>query len=146
MKIADENQSDQDYENEIEIEIAEDSLQEEPKYVEEIIKLEQKEKTNDEIDLLNFKPLIPDLVLDYLLETNGIDCADTETKKIIAVIAQKFIADISASAFQYHKIHQKAIVKDKRFAREKKATLTVADLQKALNEYGIDISRPSYFI
>lgn len=97
-------------------------------------------------NLDNFKPLIPDLVLDHLLELNGIDHADLETKKTVAALAQKFITDIATSAFQFHKIHQKAAMKDKRFAKEKKLTLNVNDLQKALEEYGIDISRPSYFI
>ncbi|KRH93232.1 Transcription initiation factor TFIID, subunit TAF10 [Pseudoloma neurophilia] len=138
--------SDLSYEQEIEMEIAEDSLEQEQKNVDNLIEAEQLKTVDDEkVDLNNFKPLIPDLVLDYLLETNGIDCADEETRKVIAALGQKFIADIAQSAYQFHKIHQKAIIKDKRFLKEKKTTLTVSDLTKALQEYGIDISRPAYF-
>lgn len=106
----------------------------------------QEENITQEKLLQEFDPLIPDIVLNHILELNGIDCADIETKKTIAAMAQKFISDVAISSFQFHKIHQKSALKDKRFPKEKKITLNVEDLQKALEEYGIDISRPSYFI
>lgn len=99
-----------------------------------------------DININDFTPLIPDIVLDHLLERSGIDCADKETKKAISLLAQKFITDVAISSFQFHKIHQKAAQKDKRFPKEKKLTLHMNDLEKALEEYGIDVSRPSYFM
>ncbi|ELQ75002.1 Transcription initiation factor TFIID, subunit TAF10 [Trachipleistophora hominis] len=99
-----------------------------------------------DINLDDFTPLIPDIVLDHLLERSGVDCADKETKKAISLLAQKFITDVATSSFQFHKIHQKAAQKDKRFPKEKKLTLHMNDLEKALEEYGIDVSRPSYFM
>lgn len=106
-----------------------------------------KAETNEtDIDLDEFTPLIPDVVLDHLLERNGIDCVDKETKKTISLMAQKFITDVATSAFQFHKIHQKAAQKDKRFSKEKKLTLNMLDLEKALEEYGINVSRPHYFM
>lgn len=148
---SDENQDKQNSEDEIEMEIKieNDESNNEEKDDLNLENAEIEEQQSDlatDVNLENFKPLIPDLVLDHLLESNGIDFADTETRKTIAALAQKFVADVSASAFQFHKIHQKAAMKDKRFAKEKKITLNTEDLQKALEEYGIDISRPSYFI
>ncbi|KAM0674214.1 Transcription initiation factor TFIID subunit 10 [Gurleya vavrai] len=65
---------------------------------------------------------------------------------MISLIAQKFVTDVSISAFQWHKVQQKGIQKDKRFAKEKKITFTMGDLQMALEEKGIDTSRPYYFL
>lgn len=106
---------------------------------------------NDEINKLeeeleNFNPLIPDVVIDYLIEKNGVDINDPKVKKLISLLAQKFIVDVSTSAFQFHKINQKAAQKDKRLSREKKITLQMADLELALEEVGIDVRRPPYFM
>lgn len=137
MLSDDTQQNDQNLEEELEIEFDKEEVPQ---------KEFSQDQPSNEINLDKFKPLIPDIVLDQLLESNGVECSDTETKKAIAALAQKFISDVATSAYQYHKIHQKAALKDKRFAKEKKVTLNMEDLQKALEEYGIDISRPSYFI
>lgn len=100
-------------------------------------------KLKNNID--DYLPLIPDAVIDHLLEKAGVVCADENVKKLIALVAQKFISDVAISSFQYHKIFQKAAQKDKRFAKEKKLTFTIQDLEKALEEQGINISRPFYY-
>lgn len=95
--------------------------------------------------LENYLPLIPESVIDHLLEKAGVVCADENVKKLIALVAQKFTSDVAISSFQYHKIFQKAAQKDKRFSKEKKLTFTVQDLEKALEEQGINIGRPFYY-
>lgn len=96
-------------------------------------------------NLDDYLPLIPEVVIDHLLEKAGVVCADDNVKKLISLVSQKFISDVAVTSFQYHKIFQKAAQKDKRFAKEKKVTFTVQDLEKALKEQGIDIGRPYYY-
>ncbi|KAI5148306.1 transcription initiation factor TFIID subunit 10 [Enteropsectra breve] len=94
----------------------------------------------------NYNPLIPDLILDYYMEKCGVESCDANVKKTISLMAHKFMTDAAFGAFQYHKIHSKAAQKDKRFSKEKKITLQVNDLEKALCDMGIDISRPYYYL
>lgn len=96
-------------------------------------------------ELESFKPLLPDAVTEHLMHKAGLECSDPNVKKYVSLIGQKFITDVAASAMQYHKIYQKAALKDKRMPREKKVTLQMCDLEKALEEYGIDIGRPFYY-
>lgn len=93
----------------------------------------------------NYTPLIPEPIIDHILEKSGVEHADKNIKKYLSLVAHKFIADISTSAFQYHKLYQKAALKDKRFAKEKRLTFTMQDLEKAMEEHGINIGRPSYY-
>lgn len=91
-------------------------------------------------------PAIPDVVLEHFMERCGVTSCDPQVQKTIALMAHKFLADVAAGAMQYHRIHTKAAQKDKRFAREKKPTLQVADLERALADMGIDVTRPHYFL
>lgn len=97
-------------------------------------------------ELENFTPLLPDAVTDYFMMKAGVECSDPNVKKYVSLVGQKFITDIAASAMQYHKIYQRAALKDKKMPREKKVTLQMCDLEKALEENGIDISRPFYYM
>ncbi|KCZ79001.1 hypothetical protein H312_03615 [Anncaliia algerae PRA339] len=94
----------------------------------------------------DFVPLLPDVVIEYFMEKAGIDSSDENVRKYVSLLAQKFITDVSTSAMQFRKIHHKGASKDKRMPKEKKNTLQIADIEKALAEYGIDISRPFYFM
>ncbi|EPR79980.1 Transcription initiation TFIID 10 [Spraguea lophii 42_110] len=102
------------------------------------------EKIKEEIP--KFSHLIPEEVIDYFLEKAGVDTADPDVKKTIALLGQKFLTDVAESSFQFHKLNQKATQKDKRFAKEKRPTLQMVDLEKALEEQGIDISRPHIYM
>lgn len=93
-----------------------------------------------------YLPIIPDSVMDYYMQKSGITTKDKNVKKLVALLSHKFISDVASSAFQYHKVNQKAAQKDKRFAREKKPTLQIVDLEKALEDMGINISRPHYYM
>ncbi|RUS18018.1 transcription initiation factor TFIID 23-30kDa subunit-domain-containing protein [Endogone sp. FLAS-F59071] len=54
----------------------------------------------------NYTPVIPDAVTDYYLSRTGFDCDDLRIKRLLALAAQKFIADIATDAYQYCKIRQ----------------------------------------
>ncbi|KAK6090855.1 hypothetical protein P3W45_000100 [Vairimorpha bombi] len=97
-------------------------------------------------NLDEYVPIIPDSVLDYYMQKSGITSTDEKSKKLVSLLSHKFISDVCTSAFQYHKIGQKNAQKDKRFAREKKPTLQVVDVEKALEESGINVARPHYYM
>ena len=65
-------------------------------------------------------------------------------KHVPVTTAKKLVTDIAASAMQYRKIYQKAALKDKRMPREKKVTLQMCDLEKALEEHAVDVGRLFY--
>lgn len=96
--------------------------------------------------LSSYTPLIPDIVLEYYMEKCGVSSQDADVKKAISLMSHKFLTDVAVGAFQYHKIHTKAAQKDKRFGKEKKSTLQIPDLERALEDMGVDISRPYYYI
>ncbi|KAM0671743.1 subunit of transcription initiation factor TFIID [Ordospora colligata] len=97
-------------------------------------------------NLENYIPLLPESVIDHYMEKAGVVTSDPNMKKLVSLLAHKFITDVAISSRQYHKINQKAAQKDKRFANEKKTTFQLADLESALEEVGINISRPHYYI
>lgn len=96
--------------------------------------------------LESYTPAIPDAILEYYMEKCGVTTLDENTKKCISLMSHKFLTDVAVGAFQYHKIYSKAAQKDKRFGKEKKVTLQVQDLEKALKDLGINISKPGYYM
>lgn len=95
--------------------------------------------------LESFVPLIPEAVLDFCFTKAGLSSNDPKLKKLVSLVTQKLITDIATCAYQYHKIAQRASLKDKKGPKEKKLTLTLSDVENALKELGINISRPAYF-
>jgi transcription initiation factor TFIID subunit 10 len=108
--------------------------------------MEDKDFNDFQEKLQSYTPLIPENVIEYYMEKCGISSGDPDVKKAISLMSHKFLTDVAVGAFQYHKIFTKAAQKDKRFGREKKMTLQVADLEKALEDMGIDVSRPHYYM
>ncbi len=108
--------------------------------------MDDKEYQDFKEKLDNYVPLIPEIVIDHYMEKCGVSSIDENVKKTISLMSHKFMTDVIIGAFQHHKIHVKGAQKDKRFGREKKTTLQIMDLQKALEDMGIDISRPYYYI
>ncbi|WUR02281.1 transcription initiation factor TFIID subunit 10 (TAF10) [Vairimorpha necatrix] len=97
-------------------------------------------------NLDEYIPIIPDSVLDYYMQKSGITSSETNVKKMISLLSHKFISDVCGSAFQYHKLGQKNAQKDKRFSKDKKPSLQVVDVEKALEEVGINVNRPHYYM
>ncbi|XP_068641000.1 transcription initiation factor TFIID subunit 10-like isoform X2 [Aristolochia californica] len=67
--------------------------------------------------------------------------------RLVAVAAQKFIAEVANDALQQCKARQSAAVKDKRDKqqKDKRLILTMEDLSKALREYGVNLRHQEYF-
>jgi transcription initiation factor TFIID subunit 10 len=61
-------------------------------------------------------------------------------KRLVALAAQKFIADVSNDAAQYSKLRQ-----SKEKSKSKDLALKMEDLSQALLEYGVNVSKPQYF-
>lgn len=108
--------------------------------------MEDEEFTEFKKKLEEYTPMIPNSVIESYCERCGIETLDEDVKKTISLLSHKFLTDVAIASFQYHKIFAKNAQKDKRFEREKKVTLQIQDLEKALKELGIDISRPNYFL
>ncbi|KAI8812619.1 transcription initiation factor TFIID 23-30kDa subunit-domain-containing protein [Cladochytrium replicatum] len=111
--------------------------------------LARKDRSLAELLLLmdDYSPIIPDAVTDYYLSRSGIECDDVRLKRLMALAAQKFIADVATDAMQHYKLRQQTSgtkggrgqVKDKR------TVLTMEDLSAALGDHGINVRRPDYF-
>ncbi|KAG5519436.1 hypothetical protein PMAC_002063 [Pneumocystis sp. 'macacae'] len=107
----------------------------------------------------DYAPIIPDAVTDYYLSMAGFECDDTRIKRLLALAAQKFIADIAQDAYQYSCIRSSsmmsAVLSNQtgfsgttrgRYGKDKgKAVLTMEDLSAALYEYGINMKRPDFY-
>ncbi|KAI8981553.1 transcription initiation factor IID TAF10 subunit, partial [Pilobolus umbonatus] len=93
----------------------------------------------------NYTPIIPDAVIEHYLNKTGFDCDDARIKKLFALAAQKFIADIATDAFQYNKTRQSGNRAASKPGKDKKVVLTMEDLSNALTEYGIHIKKPDYY-
>lgn len=72
----------------------------------------------------------------------GFEPNDPRLVRLVSVAAQKFISDIANDALQHCKMRGQALKKQ---GKEKKLTLTMEDLQLALQDYGISVKKPQYF-
>ncbi|KAI8088754.1 transcription initiation factor TFIID 23-30kDa subunit-domain-containing protein [Halteromyces radiatus] len=91
----------------------------------------------------NYSPIIPDAVTDYYLSRAGFDCDDVRVKRLLALAAQKFVADIATDAFQYCKVRQSG--NRSKVGKDRKTVLTMEDLSAALSEYGVNVKKPDYY-
>jgi len=96
----------------------------------------------------DFKPLIPSEVTDYYLQRVGFDCEDERVKRLLALAAQKFVADIAADAYQHARIRTGANRSKAggQATSKVKTTLTMEDLSSALAEHGINSRKPDYYV
>ncbi|EQB60699.1 transcription initiation factor tfiid subunit 10 [Vairimorpha apis BRL 01] len=70
-------------------------------------------------------PIIPDSVIDYYMQKSGVISEDERLKKLVSLLSHKFISDVCT---------------------RKKITLQVIDVEKALEEAGINAERPYYYM
>lgn len=104
------------------------------------------------LDLLSklddFSPVIPTELVDHFFVKAGVQCEDEKLKKLVGLVAQKFISDIASDAIQYNKIRLQtnAPQKDPSKKKERKVTISQEDLIASLSEYGISVKKPGYFL
>ncbi|KTW27533.1 uncharacterized protein T551_03032 [Pneumocystis jirovecii RU7] len=155
-------------ENKDEIKIKNEETDIDPSKYEEEIEEEGEEKYKKQKDrtlkeFLNmmddYAPIIPDAVTDYYLSMAGFECDDIRIRRLLALAAQKFIADIAQDAYQYSCIRSSsmmsAVLSNQtgfvgatrgRYGKDKgKTILTMEDLSAALYEYGINMKRPDFY-
>ncbi|WVQ76478.1 hypothetical protein IAR50_006146 [Cryptococcus sp. DSM 104548] len=95
-----------------------------------------------------YEPLVPEEVTEYFLQKSGFDCSDPRLKRLLSLVSQKFISDLSKDAFYYSKLR----VNGATGARGRPATgtdknrvvLTMDDLSLALGEHGVNVKAPDY--
>ncbi|PIA50322.1 hypothetical protein AQUCO_01300814v1 [Aquilegia coerulea] len=97
--------------------------------------------------LMDYTPTIPDELVEHYVAKSGFQCPDVRLIRLVAVATQKFIAEVATDALQHCKARQTAVVKDKRDKqqKDKRLTLTMEDLSKALHEYGVNMRHQEYF-
>ncbi|KAG6511500.1 transcription initiation factor TFIID subunit 10-like [Zingiber officinale] len=96
--------------------------------------------------LMDYTPTIPDELVEHYLARSGFHCPDIRITRLISVATQKFISDVASDALQHCKARQAAPVKDKsKQPKDKRLVLTMDDLSKALQEYGVNLKHQEYF-
>lgn len=98
-----------------------------------------------------YGPIIPDAVAEYYLSTAGFECKDVRLKRLLALAAQKFVADIATDAYQYSRVRSGGSAgagggsgPGARRAGAK-AVLTMEDLRGAMGEIGGELRRPEFY-
>uniref|UniRef100_A0A803NG80 Transcription initiation factor TFIID subunit 10 n=1 Tax=Cannabis sativa TaxID=3483 RepID=A0A803NG80_CANSA len=86
--------------------------------------------------LMDYTPTIPDELVEHYLAKSGFQCPDLRLIRLVAVATQKFVAEVATDALRQCQARQASVVKDKRDKqqKEKRLTLTMEDLSKALRE------------
>ncbi|XP_059658291.1 transcription initiation factor TFIID subunit 10 [Cornus florida] len=97
--------------------------------------------------LMDYTPTIPDELVEHYLAKSGFQCPDVRLIRLVSVATQKFIAEVASDALQQCKARQSAVVKDKRDKqqKDKRLILTMEDLSKALQEYGVNVKHQEYY-
>ncbi|GMY29122.1 transcription initiation factor TFIID subunit 10 isoform X1 [Fagus crenata] len=97
--------------------------------------------------LMDYTPTIPDELVEHYLAKSGFQCPDVRLIRLVAVATQKFVAEVASDALQQCKARQTTVVKDKRDKqqKDKRLTLTMEDLSKSLQEYGVNVKHQEYF-
>eukprot|EP00039_Didymoeca_costata_P001076 m.49470 g.49470 ORF g.49470 m.49470 type:complete len:136 (-) comp10616_c0_seq2:2766-3173(-) len=98
-------------------------------------------------NLNDFTPTIPAAVIQFHLMRSGLKTSDERVVKLIALATQKFVADVALDSMQHCKQRQANQQGSKRQTiKEKRHVLATTDLQAALQEHGIHVHKPPYYI
>jgi transcription initiation factor TFIID subunit 10 len=112
--------------------------------------LDQEEVERFISTLGDYQPALPDALVAHYLSRAGFATDDIRVQRLIALAAQKFLADVANVAIAYSRLRAGAApaphgARAKAAAREPKVCLTVDDLERALREYGVHLRKPPYF-
>lgn len=109
--------------------------------------LEENEKKLIEIlgHMENYQPLIPEELIDHYFTKAGVQCDDVRLKRLVSVIGQKFLSDVTSDALKYSKLRTGAPNTAMRSSAQRgKQMFSLEDLTFALGERGIQVKRPPY--
>eukprot|EP00871_Galdieria_phlegrea_P004954 jgi/Galph1/545/GphlegSOOS_G5212.1 len=95
--------------------------------------------------LENYQPAFPDALVRYYLGKAGFQTNDLKAERLIALAAQKFVADVANDALNHSKLRQQSQTTSKK-GKDNALVLTLEDLSKALAEYGIHLKKPPYYV
>ena len=98
------------------------------------------------MQLEDYTPTVPDSVTAFYLNCAGFEAMDPRIVRLISLAGQKFISDVANDALQHCKMKASGQNTKKQTAKDKRLTLTMEDLTPALAEYGINVTKPQYFI
>lgn len=103
--------------------------------------LEREELEKFFVALSDYRPALPDELVRHHLARSGFQTADVRVERLIALAAQKFLADVARDAISQSRM--RTPVQSKK--RDGKLVLTVDDLERALREYGVTLKKPPYY-
>jgi len=94
----------------------------------------------------SYSPVLPDGVTENILHSAGFESPSPEITRLVSLVAQKFISDISYEALQHCKMRGGGRdEKKKATGRDRKYAMTTEDLVVALTDQGLTIKKPPYF-
>lgn len=91
-------------------------------------------------ELEDYIPIIPDSILNYYMMKTGTLCKDEQVKKLISVLLQQKIFEITKDALQFN------ILCNGSSSDIEKIVLSAEDISNALSERGINVKKPPYFV
>ena len=105
--------------------------------------------------LEHFTPIIPDPLMDMIMTRAGLDSPDVKLKRLLALMAQKFVTDVAQDAMQYSRIRSNGVTAstatitssktERKASKERRFVLTLEDLNAALQDHGVISRRPPYY-
>jgi len=96
--------------------------------------------------LEDYPATIPDSVTAYYLNSAGFEGTDPRLVRLVSLAAQKFISDVANDALQHCKMRASSQAAKKQARDKQQLTLTMEDLTPALAEYGINVTKPQYYV
>ena len=96
--------------------------------------------------LEDYPATIPDSVTAYYLHSAGFEATDPRIVRLVSLAAQKFISDVANDALQHCKMRVSSQAVKKQARDKQQLTLTMEDLTPALAEYGINVTKPQYYV
>jgi transcription initiation factor TFIID subunit 10 len=102
-----------------------------------------KELVNFLKDTEDYMPTIPLPVVYSIARSTGLNVTDPIMAKMMAIVAQKFISDIALDSLEHWRMRT-SLLKGK--AKNSKCTLTMHDLQKAMEKRGTSVQQAPYFL
>lgn len=92
-----------------------------------------------------YTPTLPDALTAHYLSQCGLHTSDPRLVRLVSLAAQKFLTDIATDALSHSTMRGAGTGSSKK-GKEKKHCLKMEDLVPALNDLGITIKKPAYYM